>query len=306
MTSLKNRNIWFIGDLHCDILGLELSLEYIENKDKETGKKSLIVFLGDLFDDDSYNCEIMLRIFELLTENTSENKPEICLLTGNHDEGLVHTDQGFSSLVEPSQFSALLNGQSEKHDLKSYLGFLTISLFKHTPRAIFFPDGLVAAHGGFPLSDLWDKIKKPEDLNTEPCLQDFVWTRAHMTLPKKRPYRGVMDSEFGYKDFETFCGNAAELLKQPVNRMIRGHDHVEERYAVYQNSLLTINTLSRRLSREVFGAFERTPCIALYRAEQKEQKRLPEVHRLQVPIEAIRKVYQTQHSQGMEIETEAI
>jgi hypothetical protein len=287
-TGLENRQIWFVGDLHCDVLGLEAGLAYIREKDQEAGKKSFIVFLGDIFDDDSYNCEIMFRIIELLVGTGTEGQPDFCLLTGNHDESLVHNGQAFSSLVEPSQFSARLNDHTEDHDLNVHLGFLTILLFKHTARAIFFPNGLMATHGGFPLSDKWAKLDKPEDLDDPECLQDFVWTRAHMTAPRKRPNRWVKDSQFGHADFMGFCEYAAKILEQPVSRMIRGHDHIEARYAVCQDSILTINTLSRRLSREVFGEFQRTPCIARYREGEGQ---LPEVHRLELSPDDVKAAY---------------
>jgi hypothetical protein len=286
----KENNIWFIGDLHGDILGLEAGIEHIRNFDKKSGKKSLLVFLGDFFDDDGYNALIMLKLFGLIIEN----KSRICLLAGNHDEGLSHDGSSFSSSVDPCNFAQELNSPDGDIGLMNQLGLLTIEIFRLAPRAIFFPDGLFAAHGGFPLSDRWEHIKKPEDLNAEECLEDFVWTRAHGSAPRKRPNRTSRGCQFGYQDFEGFCQKATEMLGQPVSKMIRGHDHIEERYAIYRafsrDSILTVNTLSRKLSREIFGEFERVPCIALYRCGQ-----LPEVHRLHIDAETIRKIYPLQY-----------
>jgi hypothetical protein len=75
--------------------------------------------------------------------------------------------------------------------------------------------------------------------------------------------------------------------------MVRGHDHVEERYAIYPgyaaHPLLTTVALSRRLPREAFGSYERVPTIARWIPET-----LPQVYRLHVPAEMIRELYPEQ------------
>jgi hypothetical protein len=72
--------------------------------------------------------------------------------------------------------------------------------------------------------------------------------------------------------------------------MVRGHDHVEERYAIYPayaaHPLLTTVALSRRLPRESFGPYERVPTIARWVPDA-----LPQVYRLHVPGEMIRDLY---------------
>ena len=59
----------------------------------------------------------------------------------------------------------------------------------------------------------------------------------------------------------------ASSLGRPVTHMVRGHDHVEQRFAIYPaygaTPILTTVALSRRLSRELFGSYERTPTVAL-------------------------------------------
>ncbi len=50
--------------------------------------------------------------------------------------------------------------------------------------------------------------------------------------------------------------------------------------------MLTVNAMSHRLPREVFGPYERVPVVARWvRGE------LPEVHRIFVPSELIREIY---------------
>ena len=72
--------------------------------------------------------------------------------------------------------------------------------------------------------------------------------------------------------------------------MVRGHDHVEERYAIYPayhaHPVLTTVALSRRLSRERFGSYERVPTLA-----RVVEGRLPQVYRLHIPADMIREVY---------------
>ena len=72
--------------------------------------------------------------------------------------------------------------------------------------------------------------------------------------------------------------------------MIRGHDHVEERWEVpaayARHPVLTTNALSRRLPRELFGPYARVPTVARWLPGA-----LPEVHRLHVPEAMVRELF---------------
>jgi hypothetical protein len=72
--------------------------------------------------------------------------------------------------------------------------------------------------------------------------------------------------------------------------MVRGHDHVDQRYEIYPayaaNPVLTTVALSRRLPRETFGPYERVPTIARW-----VRGALPQVHRLCIPAEMVRDIY---------------
>lgn len=264
--------LWFVGDIHGDLLALEAALHHI-------GRSGAIVFLGDLFDDGPHGAEVVSRIAQL-------DPDRYCLLAGNHDEGLQFDGKSFSSLVQPSEFAAWLN----QHRQARAFGEALIATVRQTPRALFLPDGLLVTHGGFPLRDRWDAITTLADLNTAECLQDFVWTRASETARTKIPNRASKGCQFGYDDFSEFCELATGILSRPVQRMVRGHDHVEDRWMVYPryvaNPVLTINTLGHRLQREVFGPYERTACVARWVPGE-----LPEVHRLRLPAEVIQRVY---------------
>ncbi|MBD0321644.1 MAG: hypothetical protein ICV87_15010 [Gemmatimonadetes bacterium] len=90
-----------------------------------------------------------------------------------------------------------------------------------------------------------------------------MWLRAQLRARKRIPNRTTRGSEFGRVDFAAFC-EVATRLRRPVSQMPRGHDHVEERFAVFfawtahpAHPALTINTLSHRLPSEVFGPYDR-------------------------------------------------
>jgi hypothetical protein len=284
ITSAGDNALWFIGDLHGDLLALEAALALIRNHPKHGSADARIIFLGDLFDDEGFGLEVLLRIFELVATNPAT----VCIIAGNHDEALGHDGTRFTSSVSPSDFSEFLNGH-EADEAIIRAGKLAIRLFQNAPRALFFPDGLLVAHGGFPLADLHSRLQETGDWNAPSCLSDFIWARAHPTARKKLPNRFTRGSQFGYEDFAAFC-SVASSLGRPVTHMVRGHDHVEERYQAYAaykaNPVLTTVALSRRLSREFLGAYERFPTVALY-----TKNSLPQVFRLQIPPHLVREFY---------------
>ena len=275
--------VWIIGDLHGDLLALEAALALV-HRDTSASAPARLVFLGDLFDDGGYGLEVLLRVFELIVE-----APElVCIVAGNHDEALQYTGAGFTSAVNPSDFSDFLNAY-RAHEWITRGGKLAVRLFATAPRALFLPDGLLITHGGFPLTDLHADLRATGDWNDPRCLSDFTWTRAHPRARKKLPNRASRGSQFGYEDFAAFCALSAELGR-PVTHMVRGHDHVDERYEIYPayaaHPVLTTVALSRRLAREAFGPFERVPTIARWASAT-----LPQVHRLQIPAELVREIY---------------
>jgi len=276
--------LWFIGDLHGDLLALEAALALIERETEPSGDKAGIVFLGDLFDDGGPALALLLRVFQLILIDPHR----VCLVAGNHDEALRFEDGRFTSSVHPSDFADYLN-EHLSDEWITRAGRLAIRLAERAPRALFFPDGLLAAHGGFPLVDLHEELRKTGDWNDPQVLEDFVWTRAHPRARKKLPNRYSRGSQFGYEDFAAFCAFSTELGR-PVSHMIRGHDHVDDRYAIYgsnrPNPILTTVALSRRLPREGTGSYPRVPTVARFVSGA-----LPQVYRLHIPPDAIEGLY---------------
>jgi hypothetical protein len=289
--------VWFLGDIHGDLLALDSAIDYIDGMCPD----ATIVFLGDLFDDEGFGYEVVLRVFQLVAERPGR----IGYIVGNHDVSL-NADDGapvtFSSSVSPSDFADFLNANRED-PVACGVGLFAIRFFRFAPRAIFLPDGLVVVHGGVPLGLRFPSIAVPADLERAECLQDFVWTRAHERARKKIPNPTSKTSEFGFEDFSAFCGHVSTTLGIPANRMVRGHDHFEACHSIYErwsrNPCLTVNTLSRRLPRDPFGPFERTPCVARWHSAEPL-----EIHQLVVPAFLIQAFYGKQppaadsHDQG--------
>ncbi|HYO93973.1 MAG TPA: metallophosphoesterase [Polyangiaceae bacterium] len=277
--------LWIIGDLHGDLLALEGALAQIRRDAAARSTASpRIIFLGDFVDDEGFGLELLVRVFELIVEAPHL----VCVIAGNHDEALSYNGSRFASSVSPSDFADFLNANLA-HEWIERAGKLALRLTAHAPRALFFPDGLLVAHGGFPLVDLHPALAATGDWNHPTCLSDFVWGRAHPKARRKLPNRFSRGSQFGYEDFADFCALSARLGR-PVTHMARGHDHVEERYAIYpayrEHPLLTTVALSRRLNRERFGPYERAPTLARVLPGS-----LPQVYQLYPPADLINAVF---------------
>jgi hypothetical protein len=277
--------LWIIGDLHGDLLALEAALALIKKSEgEEAAAPPKIVLLGDLFDDEGFGLELLLRVFELMLAMPGR----VCVIVGNHDEALSYDGTRFATSVSPGDFADFLNANLA-HEWIERAGKLAVRFFKQAPHALFLADGLLISHAGFPLSDLHPRLEENGDWNDAACLSDFTWTRAHPTARKKMPNRFTRGSQFGYEDFAAFCALSARLGR-PVTHMVRGHDHVEDRYIIYPayktHPVLTTVALSRRLPRESFGPHERTPTLARYIPYS-----LPRPYRLHVPAELVNAIF---------------
>ena len=273
--------LWIIGDLHGDLLALAQIRAHGLAGNCPAPR---IIFLGDFFDDQGLGLELLLRVFELIVQAPQQ----VCVVAGNHDEALSFDGTRFSSSVSPGDFADFLNAH-RTHEWIERAGKLAVRLAARSPRALFFPDGLLVAHGGFPLADLHARLLETGDWNDAACLSDFVWTRAHPKARRKMPNRFSRGSQFGHEDFADFCALSARLGR-PVTHMVRGHDHVQERYAIFPayqaHPVLATVALSRRLPREAFGSYERAPTMALV-----VEGRLPQVYQLNIPAELINEVF---------------
>jgi hypothetical protein len=264
--------IWFAGDVHADLLGFEAVMQTFNS---EAQKDAKLIFLGDIVDRGVHDTEVVLSLWEQMMDSPGRYG----WLAGNHDEGLRLSgdDRGFWSTVNPATFQDFLNDRLGTPEYRAF-GDTFIKLVEGLPRALFLP-GLLAAHGGFPHSDTWKKIKSFSELMETTCLSDFVWNRlAHSR--KKRPNRSSSASTFGAEDFHGFRHICNERLDFPIEAMVRGHDHVShqaERWerkgdvnrASYEGRILTVNTMSYNQLGDWMGMFTpvnpRAPTLARWR-----------------------------------------
>ena len=250
--------VWFAGDVHGDLLGLELVLDAFTTCASAGAR---LVFLGDLIDDGPHSLRVIQRVVSAMRQQPGR----VAWLAGNHDLGLGYSvDAGrFTSTVQPRECAEALNRALDRgEDHFATFGRAAVELIGALPRALFLP-GLLAAHGGFPHNDTWDGLHTLAALSEPRCLDDFAWNRWS-DARFKRPNRGSHQSTFGADDFFGFAA-AVRPLGLNVHAMVRGHDHVTgqaERWerkeevprSSYDGRILTINTLSHTQRRETHPA----------------------------------------------------
>ncbi|MCE9565413.1 MAG: metallophosphoesterase [Planctomycetes bacterium] len=249
------QSLWIIGDVHADVLALANIIENADRVAKQEGVEPHFLFLGDFVDRGRHDHETLLLLFGLVMRNPSR----VCIIPGNHDIDLRWGEKArkFGVTIQPAEYCERLNGISESElpaDREQIeLAKLMIEFWKTRPKAVFLPDGTMFTHGGFPHTDLHDSLKARVDLGSKKCLDDFLWARLSESV-KKRPNRGNRGHEFGWKDFSQFCKVASEQLAIPVQRLIRGHDHVAPRWHLpsdyVEHPVLTINAMGWRLDGE--------------------------------------------------------
>ena len=209
---------YFIGDLHGDFLAWHTLLQRV----KET-PDFRICFMGDLVDRGPHSVECFASVMQA----SFDFPDQILWIAGNHDIAVEYRpDRPFDSNVQPAEFVDWLNARGPE---RRPWGELFVDVCKRLPRAVLFPDGLLATHGGIPLGDRWSDLVTQEALQHPRVLDDFTWTRS-ATVPRRKGYmhchkRAFSSSyEYGHRDFADFCEAVKTVL--PVQRIIRGHDHV--------------------------------------------------------------------------------
>lgn len=213
---------FFIGDIHGDFFALHSLLREAERRHTD----ARVLFLGDLVDrgDMPFECLFLLLDWGQLRPG------RLGWIAGNHDTAFSITEQGaFKSLVSPAELLDELNRNDLFTGFRRVMGKFFVTLAQGLPRALLFPDGLLATHGGIPLIDLHaqgaaidNEAAYMDWLNSPGCLKDFTWTRIHR-LPKKAVDRYSTGAQYGFRDFEAFCQLKPDWF--PVARMVNGHEH---------------------------------------------------------------------------------
>jgi hypothetical protein len=246
--------LWVVGDLHADVLTLANIIAHAE-RTAAAGERPSFLFLGDFVDRGVHDHETLLLLFKLVMADPSR----VCVIPGNHDLDLRWDEARgrFRATIDPAEYCEWLNDVAESDapaDREQVeLARLFIRFCKERPKAVILPDGTLFAHGGFPHTDTHDSLQSLSDLADARCVSDFVWARLSES-PKKRPNRGNRGHEFGWRDFAQFCRVMTERVGVPVRRLVRGHDHVPERWRLHpeyaEAPVLTLNAMCRRMDAE--------------------------------------------------------
>jgi hypothetical protein len=249
--------IWFIGDIHGDLLALKIISDFTHRYDHaknspnalSKNEKTKLFFLGDFIDRGEFSADVLAWVMGAAAGETFEGKQfDIRAILGNHDAALFYNRhrRRFNSVVTPSEFFAQLNDNPDAEPF----GKAVLAFFQKLPVLVMLDDVLMAVHGGVPHPAKFAKLKKRADLET--VLDDFYWVRLHETLPRKHGSLTDVGGELGYEDFydslkklgtENFFGVIPKIA-------IRGHDHELNNFQEYENykkcKVLTVNAMTSR------------------------------------------------------------
>jgi hypothetical protein len=268
-------HVWIIGDIHADLVGLACSLAYIKETRKPGDPRSVVILLGDLIDDMDENVETLAMVSDFMTGGQDDF--ELLVIRGNHDVSLQRSPNGeFTSSVDPCEFCDQLKGSHDQtfSEDNARIAQSFITYMASAPAALFLRDGTLLAHGGAPHPDLHAKIVDLETLGGPDAASDFTWARLPANIKRRLalPQGASRSRELGAYDFNAFRELAARILGFPVERIVRGHEHVGDRFEVllgpWEGRVITINNMSWRLSREFGPSSQTNPCIAEWRSGQ--------------------------------------
>ena len=311
----QDEYVWFLGDVHGDLLGFLTVLDFIKEKSEADGKDFKVVFMGDLVDD-SHD---MIHIVYEVVKRIMENDGQYCWLAGNHDEGTKYseTEEGidFYAIVHPAGFADWIEDEEGNREL----GKRVIDLVKKIPRAIFFPKGFMASHAGFPHNDIvFDNFNELDDTSTftgERAMQDFVWARlksGKVSIPNRsskshelgaRNFLGE-DFKIGSTNIVSFsnrlhAAGLTEITGEKLGFLVRGHDHCDTQQARWnryeskkrndwESRALTINNMCFDARNTSFFCdhFVRFPVTACWNSAPNESP-FPQPFALDIPLNVV-------------------
>ncbi len=259
--------IWFIGDLHGDLVALRTLTMFARKQNRCDGiaLPTRLCFLGDFVDDAPFSAEVVawiIRNSPLRLGGLGQGLKtyDVSAVAGNHDDGLFYSDTEdnghFASTVSPSSFAEELNAHLKAGEAWRSFGRHAIDFFQRLPRMIVFNQSLMVAHGGVPHSDV--PITERSDLESPQALSDFVWNRLHESAQKKFPNRESRGSQQGVRDFDSFIAKLAGMpdICATPKVFVRGHDHHESNFKLYDAykgcAVMTLNAFT--VNRDCFGA----------------------------------------------------
>ena len=214
---MTRNDIWYIGDLHGDILAAETAIRFILGRNPD----ARIVFLGDLIDRQPY----ALNVFALVLKTAVKHPGQILWLEGNHDAGLSWKEEDgtgkFASAWDPHECADWLN--LPENGKYCDLGKKFIEIAKDLPCALFLRGGLFVAHGGIPCKDILTTLD-PQGVTVDTFREErFLRSYYINRIAHKR--RSIAHDEVGYEQTEMFSQLADAALGFPVRGILRGHTH---------------------------------------------------------------------------------
>jgi len=219
----------FIGDLHGDLDSLTQILRASDFLCKaQSGKPTLLIFLGDYGDRGVYSVEVyyvVLRLKESFPNN-------VVLMRGNH-EGPDDL------LASPHDLPFYLQNRFGEGWTDAYLKLK--ELFNHLYTAVIVRDRCVVLHGGVPsqaksLDDIaYAHLKHPNESH----LEEILWSDPEENLEGTYPSPRGAGKLFG----EDVTARFLDLLR--VKFLIRGHEPADEGFKInHSGRILTL--FSRR------------------------------------------------------------
>jgi len=221
VASIADRDIWFIGDIHGDILAFRSVLAFAASN---STCRPIYVFLGDLFDRNPFGLNVLIEAVRLLRDDPTS----VFFIAGNHDDGLEWTETGFSSRITPHQFSDELNAFGDgttKEFAREY-----VRLAKKLPVGLVLPNGIFATHGGVPsrperaVKNIWEGLdaKGIKKLIAEKR-SEFLCNRFQKDVSNGTK----ISPDFSWVEIVNFGEAIEKAYGVPVRSMVRGHDHCD-------------------------------------------------------------------------------
>lgn len=219
--AIADRDIWFIGDIHGDLLALRAMLAFASSN---SVRRPVFVFLGDLFDRNPFGLNVLIDVMRLLRDDPDS----IFVIAGNHDDGLEWSEGGFSSRITPHQFSDEMNAFGDEATKRFVRAFIRFA--KKLPVGLVLPNGVFATHGGVPsrperaVKNIWEglDVKGIKRLISEKR-SEFLCNRFQKDVSTGTK----LAPDFSWVEIANFSEAIEKAYGVPVRSMVRGHDHCD-------------------------------------------------------------------------------
>jgi len=221
VASIADRDIWFIGDIHGDILAFRSVLAFAASN---STCRPIYVFLGDLFDRNPFGLNVLIEAVRLLRDDPTS----VFFIAGNHDDGLEWTETGFSSRITPHQFSDELNAFGDEITKEFVREYIRIS--RKLPVGLVLPNGVFATHGGVPsrperaVKNIWEGLDaKGVKRQIADKRSEFLCNRFQKDVSTGTK----LSPDFSWAEIINFGEAIEKAYGVAVRCMVRGHDHCD-------------------------------------------------------------------------------